>query len=136
MYCVCFPSGVYQKSKKQLFKSLNPVPSPEPVTPSVHATYAAKSEYANGDIGKYQQNSVNRLYKFTRRTVQLQSYSVWLLRFQSSNKIFNATFSWHNIIVVMYCVCSKIRMICFRYSSVSSKETSANISPRGYRGII
>lgn len=38
------------RSKQQLFKSLNPVPSPEPVTPSVHATYAAKLEFVNGDI--------------------------------------------------------------------------------------
>ncbi|WAQ99732.1 NFRKB-like protein [Mya arenaria] len=43
-------AGMSQKSKKQLFKTLNPVPSPEPVTPSVHSTYAAKTEYANGDI--------------------------------------------------------------------------------------
>ncbi|KAL4230801.1 hypothetical protein ACF0H5_011175 [Mactra antiquata] len=38
------------RSKKQLFKSLNPVPSPEPVIPSVHCTYAPKLEYINGDI--------------------------------------------------------------------------------------
>ncbi|XP_053398532.1 nuclear factor related to kappa-B-binding protein-like isoform X2 [Mercenaria mercenaria] len=38
------------RSKQQLFKSLNPVPSPEPVTPSVHSTYAAKLEYVNGDV--------------------------------------------------------------------------------------
>ncbi|XP_052281775.1 nuclear factor related to kappa-B-binding protein-like isoform X2 [Dreissena polymorpha] len=41
---------VTPRSKKQLLKTLNPVPSPEPVTSSVHSTYAAKSEYANGDL--------------------------------------------------------------------------------------
>lgn len=42
--------GVSDGSRQQLLKSLNPVPSPEPVTPSVHCTYAAKLDYLNGDI--------------------------------------------------------------------------------------
>ena len=42
-----------QRSKKQLFKSLCPIPSPEPTIPSVQATFSAKpSSLTNGEDGK------------------------------------------------------------------------------------
>ncbi|KAK7482554.1 hypothetical protein BaRGS_00026155, partial [Batillaria attramentaria] len=39
-----------QRSRRQLFKSLGPIPSPEPTTPSVVATYASRPSTLNGDI--------------------------------------------------------------------------------------
>ena len=42
-----------QRSKKQLFKSLCPIPSPEPTVPSVQATFSAKPTcLTNGEDGK------------------------------------------------------------------------------------
>ncbi|KAK7097674.1 hypothetical protein V1264_004618 [Littorina saxatilis] len=39
-----------QRSKRQLHRSLGPIPSPEPTTPSVVATFANKPSILNGDI--------------------------------------------------------------------------------------
>ena len=39
-----------QRSKRQLHRSLGPIPSPEPTTPSVVATFASKPSTLNGDI--------------------------------------------------------------------------------------
>ena len=46
---IFFITDPAQKSKKQLFKSLCPIPSPEPTIPSVVATYDVKPSL-NGDL--------------------------------------------------------------------------------------
>ena len=43
-------SDPVQRSKRQLHRSLGPIPSPEPTTPSVVATFATKPSILNGDI--------------------------------------------------------------------------------------
>lgn len=48
-------SNPAQKSKKQLFKSLCPIPSPEPTIPSVVATYDVKPSL-NGDVTSEEDN--------------------------------------------------------------------------------
>ncbi|CAG5123590.1 unnamed protein product, partial [Candidula unifasciata] len=40
-----------QRSRRQLFKSLGPIPSPEPTLPSVVSTFATKPQMVNGDLG-------------------------------------------------------------------------------------
>ncbi|CAL1539986.1 unnamed protein product [Lymnaea stagnalis] len=40
-----------QRSRRQLFKSLGPIPSPEPTLPSVVSTFASKPSMVNGDLG-------------------------------------------------------------------------------------
>ncbi|KAL8581008.1 hypothetical protein ACOMHN_048042 [Nucella lapillus] len=42
--------NMVQRSKRQLHRSLGPIPSPEPTTPSVVATFAAKPSTLNGDL--------------------------------------------------------------------------------------
>ncbi|XP_067662843.1 nuclear factor related to kappa-B-binding protein-like [Haliotis asinina] len=49
-----------QRSRRQLFKSLGPIPSPEPTTPSVLATFAAKPPVVNGDVAGENGSSVKR----------------------------------------------------------------------------
>ena len=59
-----------QRSKKQLFKSLCPIPSPEPTIPSVQATFSAKPTcLTNGEGGKL--SSIRALYIWIDRLEQL-----------------------------------------------------------------
>lgn len=44
-------TGPVQRSRRQLFKSLGPIPSPEPTLPSVVSTFASKPQLINGDLG-------------------------------------------------------------------------------------
>uniref|UniRef100_A0A2C9K0B7 DEUBAD domain-containing protein n=1 Tax=Biomphalaria glabrata TaxID=6526 RepID=A0A2C9K0B7_BIOGL len=43
-------SSPVQRSRRQLFKSLGPIPSPEPTLPSVVSTFASKPSLVNGDL--------------------------------------------------------------------------------------
>ncbi|KAH9523125.1 hypothetical protein Btru_065882 [Bulinus truncatus] len=49
-------SSPVQKSRRQLFKSLGPIPSPEPTLPSVVSTFASKPSLVNGEL-----SSVNHI---------------------------------------------------------------------------
>ena len=56
----CFTDPA-QKSKKQLFKSLCPIPSPEPTIPAVIATYDVKPSL-NGDLSsKFVKHEIKQL---------------------------------------------------------------------------
>ncbi|KAK3610163.1 hypothetical protein CHS0354_039947 [Potamilus streckersoni] len=69
-----------QRSKKQLFKSLCPIPSPEPTTPSVLATFAAKPSSVDGEDCGDASHKLKRPRPFSPVEVTEEDYHQMLVR--------------------------------------------------------
>ncbi|KAK3099190.1 hypothetical protein FSP39_000785 [Pinctada imbricata] len=70
--------GISQKSKKQLFSTVCPIPSPEPTIPSVFHTFCAKPAM-NGDLGTDGHSSQNkRLRPFSPVEITEDDYKTML----------------------------------------------------------
>ncbi|XP_061165469.1 nuclear factor related to kappa-B-binding protein-like [Saccostrea echinata] len=63
-----------QKTRKQLFKSMHPLPSPEPTIPSVVHTFSSKPVVVNGDITGFGEGQQKRQRPFSPVEVTEEDY--------------------------------------------------------------